>query len=131
MTSSTESTVPARIVQFADVVQRAEYRAETAGLDQWMGVDIQNDAAYMEFLTAAVTDLAVIPAERESLGDSVPDLDEETTLVDALQRIISLAAIMFNRTIHQTEQDLLAIMKTYPTEDVRTATTLRHQGLLH
>lgn len=119
------------ITQFADVIQRAEYRAGTLELDRWIVDDIHPDTAYTEFLTAAVIDIAVIPVEREAVDLPLVDADDETSLMDTLRRIVSMAALTFNRTLSQAERDLVSIMKDFPTADVREAASLRHQGKLH
>ena len=124
-------TTPTHVTQFVDVIQRAEYRAETVDLERWMEDDIHPDTAYTEFLTAAVTDIAIIPVEREAVDLPLIESDDETSLLDALRRIVSIAALTFNRTLSQTEHDLVQIMKDFPTADVREAATLRHKGLLH
>jgi hypothetical protein len=93
--------------------------------------DIHPDTAYTEFLTAAVIDIAIIPVEREAFDMALVEPDDETSLMDTLRRIISMAALTFNRTLSQTEQDLVRIMKEFPTADVRESATKRHQGMLH
>jgi hypothetical protein len=126
----TTPSLPVHITQFADVITRAEYRASSAELDGWM-VGGHPDEAYTEFLTAAVVDIAVIPVEREAVDLPLVEADDETSLMDTLKRIISIAALTFHRSLSDTERDLVHIMKEFPTADVREAASLRHQGKLH
>lgn len=131
MITETDSPNPIYVTQFIDVIQRAEYRAEQLELERWLEDDIHPDVAYTEFLTAAVIDIAIIPVEREAFDMSLTEPDDETSLMDTLRRIVSMAALKFNRTLSQTEHDLIKIMKEFPTADVRESATLRHKGLLH
>ena len=124
-------SAPVHVTQFLDVIHRAEHRAQHVDLDRWMEDDIHPDTAYTEFLTAAVIDIAIIPVEREAFDMALVEPDDETSLMDTLRRIISMAALTFNRTLSQTEQDLVRIMKEFPTADVRESATKRHQGMLH
>lgn len=126
----TTPSLPVHITQFADVVTRAEYRATTADLNDWM-TGGHPDTAYTEFLTAAVIDIAIIPVEREAVDMPLVEADDETSLMDTLKRIISIAALTFRRSLSETERDLVHIMKDFPTADVREAASLRHRGKLH
>lgn len=112
-------------INLDDVVHRAECRAEC----MYQNKQVAN--TYIEFLTAAVTDIAILPVEREFAGVPPIDTEDEISMIDTLRRIVSIAAITFNRPLTQTEHDLVDIMKEYPTVDVREAAERRKRGLLH
>jgi hypothetical protein len=119
------------VVAFADVIARAELRAQDlVRFSNELPGEIQ-DAIYTQFLTEAVTDIVVIPIEREIRALPLSEDDDERSLIDAMRRIVSITALKFNRSLGTVEQDLVKIMKAYPTVDVREAASLRHKGLLH
>jgi hypothetical protein len=125
----TTNNIP--VVAFADVVARAELRAQDLiRFSNEVPGDIQ-DAIYTQFLTEAVTDIAILPVEREAQDLPLSEDDDERSLMDTMRRIVSITALKFNRSLGTVEQDLVRIMKAYPTVDVREAATLRHKGLLH
>ena len=111
-------------INLDDVIHRAEQRAEQLH-------DKHIDGTYTDFLVAAVTDIAILPVEREFAGVPPIDTEDEISMIDTLRRIVSIAAVTFNRPIIQTEHDLVGIMKEYPTGDVREAAERRNRGLLH
>lgn len=120
-----------KVLELTDVIERAEMRMQDTTLYIYHEIRGTLSDYYTQFLQEAVMDLAIIPVERQFEGLEPEATDDPNDVAGTIKRVVSITAFLFHKSMGEVEQDLLRLMKEFPTADVREATALRYQNKLH
>lgn len=84
---------------------------------------------YSTLLTAVVSDVVILPVQRELEG--LDPLDDPDQIAHVFSEIATSLGIAFGKTTNQVSKDLMNVLYNFPVADYRKAIVLKHQNALH
>lgn len=112
-----------------DVINKVHRQTVNSDVFYEHVLDDTIDEYYVEIMTTIITDMTVLPVERNFAG--LDPINDPAEIQAAFTKMISMVATLFGKQPKTVENDLLKMMKTYPTDEVRFAQFLRHKNLLN
>lgn len=87
------------------------------------------DHYYTSIISDVILDFALVPVTRQ-FADLDP-LEDNDSLEEAFTAIAHMLSMVMAKPLTTVKRDMLKIMKTFPSSDVKTAATLKANNLLH